>query len=129
MAVCFMTQQLGNSRHESFRSVTERFTLDAVLSSRRRSRYGSGQIPEQFESRLVASHCDDGIMELNGNSGGIDFGVALVWGTPGMHALRRVGQRGGRLCALYRTSATRGPMPDAELLDSYGMTSVRRGSG
>lgn len=73
---------------------------------------------EQFETRLVASSYRDGIMELDGNRSGIDFGVALVWGTPSMHALRRVGQRGGRLCALYRTSATRGPMPVAELLDS-----------
>lgn len=70
---------------------------------------------EQFETRLVASSYRDGIMELDGNRSGIE---ALVWGTPSMHALRRVGQRGGRLCALYRTSATRGPMPVAELLDS-----------
>jgi len=48
----------------------------------------------------------------------VDFGVALVWGMPSVHALRRVGQCGGRLCAVYRTSATRGPMSVAELLDS-----------
>jgi hypothetical protein len=60
---------------------------------------------------------------------GVDFGAALVWGTPTVHALRRIAKRGSRLSALYRTSATRKLISVGELLDLFRMTSVRRVGG
>ena len=129
MTARFIAQQQCNSRYESFRSVTERFTLDAVLSSRERRRYGTERIPEQFECWLVASSYHDGIMELNGNSD-----RHRLWGRARLgHAERARAStcwpmRRQAVCGL---PDERDPKADVccRAAGFVGVTSVRRGGG